>query len=259
MRTFYGGLWVYVNVKFFFKFDNLLKMEVDGVLCPHCGEFVSPRTYRRHKERHFNEETGLWEKCSSSDEESDQNTGPSRDHEDGEMYDCTSGFAGFDNETAAEEEVDYMEVDTEKARSTLEFWEDAIEDVVTDFNDEDLDRGRPATSLSVEAEDEGRFSLQLALVKWICLLLLFWIAQFQISDSALELVLRFLNTLFTVCQRHAPWFGGVVMFLPTSVYFIRKRLGLDRDRFIKYVVCPNCHALYDFSDCFITLGRRRIP
>ena len=152
-----------------------------------------------------------------------------------------------------------MEVDAEKARNTLEFWEDAIEDVVTDFNDEDLDGGRPATSLSVEAEDEGRFSIQLALVKWICLFLLFWIAQFQISDSALELMLRFLNTLFTVCQRHAAWFGGVVMFLPTSVYLIRKRLGLDRDRSIKYVVCPNCHSLYDFSDCFVTLGRRRIP
>lgn len=130
---------------------------------------------------------------------------------------------------------------------------------MTDFNDEDLDGGRPATSLSVEEEDEGRFSLQLALVKWICLFLLFWIAQFQISDNVLELVLRFLNTLFAVCQRHAPWFGGVVMFLPTSVYFIKQRLGLDRDRFIKYVVCLNCHSLYDFSDCFITLGRRQIP
>ena len=239
--------------------DNLLKMEVNGVFCPHCGEFVTPRTYRRHKEKHFNKNSGSWEKYPSLDEESDQNTGPSRDHEDGEMYDSTCGFTGFDREAAAEEEVDYMEVDTEKARSTLEFWEDAIEDVVTDFNDEDLDGGRPATSLSVEEEDEGRFSLQLALVKWICLFLLFWIAQFQISDNVLELVLRFLNTLFAVCQRHAPWFGGVVMFLPTSVYFIKQRLGLDRDRFIKYVVCLNCHSLYDFSDCFITLGRRRIP
>lgn len=101
--------------------DNLLKMEVNGVFCPHCGEFVTPQTYRRHKEKHFNKNSGSWEKYPSLDEESDQNTGPSRDHEDGEMYDSTCGFTGFDREAAAEEEVDYMEVDTEKARSTLEF------------------------------------------------------------------------------------------------------------------------------------------
>lgn len=152
-----------------------------------------------------------------------------------------------------------MEVDLEQARDTTEFWEDALEDVINDFNDDDFDAG-PSSSLSVDAEHrEGRYATQLSLVKWICLFLLFWTAQFQISDSALELMLKFFNTLFAVCQRHAPWFGGVAMFLPTSVYFLRKRLGLDGDRYTKFVVCPNCHALYHFCDCFITLGSQRIP
>lgn len=73
------------------------------------------------------------------------------------MYDCIFGFVGFDNEIVVEEEVDYMEVDMEKVRSMLEFWEDVIEDVVIDFNDEDLDRGWLVMLFLVEVEDEGWF------------------------------------------------------------------------------------------------------
>lgn len=228
-------------------------MECKEVFCPHCGEFVAPRTFRRHKSAYFHEENGSWDVPLhySSDEESSTAV----NYDDSEnLYDETSEFAACENE-----EEEYMEVDLERARETIEFWEDAIEDVITDFNEDDADAG-PSASLSVDAEDmEWRFAHQISLVKWICIFLLFWTAQFQISDSALELMLRFFNTLFSVCQHYAPWFGGVVMFLPTSLYFVRKMLGLDRDKYTKFVVCPNCHYLYRFSDCFITLGRRRMP
>ena len=182
---------------------------------------------------------------SSSDEESTP-VNYDDDHEEA-SYDEVFEFMGYETEGEGQEE--YMEVDLEQAREAIEFWEDAIKDVIIDF-DED-------TSLSIDAEDmESTYLNQLSLVKWISLFLLFWTAQFQISDNALEIMLRFFNTLFTVSQRYAPWFGGVLMFLPTSVYFLHKRLELGLDRFMKYVVCPNCHSLYNFSDCFSTLGSR---
>lgn len=93
------------------------------------------------------------------------------------------------------------------------------------------DKDEMMASLSVDADDvEGRYATQPCLVKWICLFVLFWTSHFKIFNNGLELVLKFFNTLFTVCQRYAPWFGGVVMLLPTSIYFLRKRLGLDGDR-----------------------------
>lgn len=102
----------------------------------------------------------------------------------------------------------------------MEFWEDAIEDVLIDFDEDRLEEGRsPSLSIDVEVGTET-YTKQLSLVKWICLFLLFWTAQFQISDNALEIMLRFFNTLFTVCQQYAPWFGGVVLFMPTSVYLL---------------------------------------
>ena len=157
---------------------------------------------------------------SSSDEESSTPVNYD-DYREEASYDEVFEFMGYETEGEGEEE--YMEVDLERARETIEFWEDAIEDVIIDF-DEDAEL---AASLSIDAEDMERTYLnQLSLVKWICLFLLFWTAQFQISDNALELMLRFFNTLFTVYQLYAPWFGGVVMFLPTSVYFLRRDLDL---------------------------------
>ena len=231
-------------------------MEDSEVFCPHCKEYIAPRTFRRHKALYCKDDR-TWDldvpSNSSSHEESSTLVNYDDDREEA-SYDEVFEF--MDYETEGEGEEEYMEVDLERASETIEFWEDAIEDVIIDF-DEDAE---PAASLSIDAEDmEMTYLNQRSLVKWICLFLLFWTARFQISDNALELMLRFLNILFTVCQHYAPWFGGVVMFLPTSVYFLHKRLGLGRDRYTKYVVCPNCHSLYNFSDCFSTLGSRRIP
>ena len=229
------------------------KMEGNGSFCPHCGEFVAPRTYRRHKRDYYNEETGSWDvgERYSSDEESSA--------KEYDKYDELSPEYADEAEDVDDEE--YMEVYLERVRGGMEFWEDAIEDVLIDFDEDNLEAGR-SPSLSVDAEVEVRtetYAKQLSFVKWICLFLMFWTAQFQISDNALETMLQFFNILFTVCQRYAPWFGGVVLLMPTSVYLLRKTLGIGCDRFTKYVVCPNCHSLYPFSDCFYTLGSRRIP
>lgn len=194
------------------------------VFCPHCKEYVAPRTFRRHKALYCKGER-TWDldvpPTSSSDEESSTPVNYEDDREE-TSYDEVFKFMDFETEGEGDEE--YMEVDLERAKETIEFWEDAIEDIIVDFEED----AEPAASLSIDAEDMDRTYLnQRSLVKWICLFLLFWTAQFQMSDNALELMLRFFNTLFTVCQRYAPWFGGVVMFLPTSVYFLRKRLGLE--------------------------------
>ena len=39
--------------------------------------------------------------------------------------------------------------------------------------------------------------------------------------------------------------------IPTSVYMLRKVLLLDRDNFVRYIVCPACTKIYKNSDCFI--------
>ena len=43
---------------------------------------------------------------------------------------------------------------------------------------------------------------------------------------------------------------------PTSLYVLRQLVKLDRDDFVKYIVCPKCSSLYDPGDCTQRIGRR---
>ena len=54
-----------------------------------------------------------------------------------------------------------------------------------------------------------------------------------------------------------PVVASFPVLFPKSVHLLRKQLGLDKDRFIKYVVCPKCHTLYNFDDCYeLVCGRK---
>lgn len=101
-------------------------MEDSEVFCPHCKDYVAPRTFRRHKALYCKGER-TWDlnvpSGSSSDEESSTPLNYDDDREEA-SYDEVFEFMGY--ETEAEGEEEYMEVDLERARETIEFWEDAI-------------------------------------------------------------------------------------------------------------------------------------
>lgn len=100
-------------------------MEEKSIFCPHCGEYVAPRTFRRHKGSYFNTNNAPWVggNLSSSDEES-----PREEHsEPVEMYELNE-HGSNDVLEQENEAVEYMEVDPN--RSKVEFWEDALDDVL---------------------------------------------------------------------------------------------------------------------------------
>ena len=45
---------------------------------------------------------------------------------------------------------------------------------------------------------------------------------------------------------------------PTSLFVLRQLAHLDRDDFVKYVVCPKCSSLYNPGDCTQRVGGRII-
>ena len=147
------------------------------------------------------------------------------------------------------EQNKYMEIDSNRSR--IEFVEDLFEDVRSDFNEDD-----PVDiSLYIDADDNPHINAKrLALVKWVCLFLLFWTAHFYLSDNAVDLMLKFLHALFSVMGCYSPWFGPVVILFPTLIYLLRNTLGLCEDKFTKFLVCPHCRSLYTFPDCFVTLS-----
>ena len=53
-----------------------------------------------------------------------------------------------------------------------------------------------------------------------------------------------------------PLVASFAVLFPRSVHLLRKQLGVDQDKFIKYVLCPMC--LYNFDVCCKTLFGRKV-
>lgn len=85
--------------------------------------------------------------------------------------------------------------------------------------------------------------------------LLLWQSLYRVSNTALNVLLKFLSTFVRV-------FGAVFASnklqqlsseIPHSTVAAHKLLwNTDQDDFITFVVCPSCDSIFDYNDCFIT-------
>lgn len=39
--------------------------------------------------------------------------------------------------------------------------------------------------------------------------------------------------------------------IPLTLKTLNKLVTIKRDDFVNYVVCPSCHSIYEYEDCFI--------
>ena len=90
------------------------------------------------------------------------------------------------------------------------------------------------------------------LIYWLLLFLLSWQCGFSLSDSAVDMLLKFLSRYFwaigTFDENGA--MAKVAKCMPNTFYKLKKLLGvMNNDDFVKYVVCPKCKTLYNFKDC----------
>ena len=131
-----------------------------------------------------------------------------------------------------------------------EFWDDFPEAIL-----DDLGKEQPLP----EPRDKSTVSKKMtSLLQWLVLFILLWQANCKISNNGLEWLLRFLfqflHLVGTTC--HCEYIVKFCTMFPTSLYVLRQLVKLDRDDFVKYVVCPNCLSLYDPGDCTQRIGGR---
>lgn len=134
-----------------------------------------------------------------------------------------------------------------------EVWDVVGEDVETDFPQ---DQGQ-LPSVDVNGRSIASRNLK-DIVHWLLIFLCLWSSFCTLSDNALEILLSFLRAVFDSLTTLFPVVGSFAILFPRSVHLLRKQLGLDKDRFTKYVVCPKCHSLYVFEDCYEVLHGKRI-
>ncbi|KAK2555217.1 hypothetical protein P5673_023196 [Acropora cervicornis] len=126
-----------------------------------------------------------------------------------------------------------------------EVWDLAIEDVETDFpQGQSQHPSVVGNNTSIPGQNFKD------IVNWLLIFLCLWSSFFTLPDNALEILLSFLRATIDSLPTIFPVVASFAALFPRSVHLLRKELGLDKDRFIKYVVCPKCHSWYVFDDCY---------
>ena len=133
---------------------------------------------------------------------------------------------------------------------------------VWNLADEDIDSDFPtipgqSPSVSIYPAQGLRESVN-CVIRWILLFLCLWSSFCVISDNALEILLEFLRAVFDSMTTIVPAIGSFAVLFPKSLHLLKKQLGIDQDKFIKYVVCPKCNTLYNFDDCYVLQNRKRV-
>lgn len=121
-----------------------------------------------------------------------------------------------------------------------EYWKDCDYDIDADF---DLTPPAPITNTP---RKDGHSTA----VWWISVFLCVFRTVNVLPDRAIAWLLSFLRKLFL--GQHSKDVRDVALALPTSVYLLEKYMGTPDvlGNVKKFVVCRNCHALYNYSECF---------
>ena len=85
---------------------------------------------------------------------------------------------------------------------------------------------------------------------WLCIYLAVWQYTFGITDTSLELLLKFLKSFIGALTEKYPALGSLAAAVPASLYLLHKMLGTNEETFLKYVICIKCKSLYKFENCF---------
>lgn len=89
------------------------------------------------------------------------------------------------------------------------------------------------------------------IIRMCFIFLLMWQCIFHVSDAGMAILILFVHNLLRLLSSVSPstFLNSVTENCPSSLYGVRKMLGLVTDQFIKYVVCPQCHSIYEYSQC----------
>ena len=87
-----------------------------------------------------------------------------------------------------------------------------------------------------------------------------WQLSCHISENGMAWLLRFISTWLKVLglQISHHIVAEIVVAFPASMYMLRQVLMADRDDFNKYVVCHQCHKLYEYNECLMKVNGKEV-
>ncbi|XP_070549686.1 uncharacterized protein [Ptychodera flava] len=256
-------------------------------VCPHCDEEVIVKVYKQHRRLYFNESAGVWTTVDDIEREEDKrlagddslNVWRNIDNEvDSSFFvECTQLHReeNYMDKTVETQDIDHFvenleeedrvyftdphaeeERDVTNDHFNFEIWDTVNERELNEDFSEAFDSSNLFVSVQEEESTDPRL---LTLANWFCLFLSYLWYFHNLTDACMLLVIGFFRTLFLILGKVFPCIAAFSVLLPSSLYKLKKLMGLHEDRFVKYVVCPKCSAVYKFHDCYKKVGGQNIP
>lgn len=87
------------------------------------------------------------------------------------------------------------------------------------------------------------------LCTWMVLFLSHFQATFYLSDTALDVLLKFMSAFWFVLGSISSVCREIAIFFPRSLHRLKAYTGVNSLLVVKYVVCRKCEKLYTYKDC----------
>ena len=96
--------------------------------------------------------------------------------------------------------------------------------------------------------------------RWIIALLTIFQSRFFLTNRALDWLLKFIVVVFKYFGNYSENLTEVASELPHSLYLYNQSVEniMPVNNFVKKAVCMRCETLYNFKDCFKTIGLNKI-
>lgn len=154
-------------------------------------------------------------------------------------------FGDETEELVAQQSVNYS--DDDGNIDDGEYWGE-VEDTVIES---DLPTGPVESQELNEPLKDGFNSVTL-----LTAMLAKWSYKYNITQNALYSLLKLIGLFFRILSSFFPLLHPILSLFPVSLHLLKKTLNVNENDFVRYVVCPSCHSLYHYKDCF---DHRRKP
>ena len=83
--------------------------------------------------------------------------------------------------------------------------------------------------------------------------------MYNISDAAISKLFKFCNIIFAIASTLCgiPQLQEISNAIPCTLYAAKRLIGLEKDKFTKYIVCPMCDKLYTQEQACVETSRGR--
>ncbi|XP_068678691.1 uncharacterized protein [Montipora foliosa] len=234
-------------------------------LCEHCDRLVSIRTYNAHKRRKTTVITDTPNVLQRQDFDFHSDSSDLEFHYSSDEYpESPAKFAGLSTENPEDLDVSVDDCNSaaESTDSVEDFYEETDDEAELQFenlmtsSDEDNAANENESVLSKKSS-----LLSTSLIKLVIIFIMTWKIMHNLPDAAVSTLFCFLKRLLELFSRllHCSKLKLISDLLPKSLYMVRNFLGVNRDDFEKFIVCPKCSSCYKPEECVRTLvnGRKK--